>query len=124
MFLAVALVAVNVFFWLGASAFGLSTSVIGDLFGSRMIRAEVIVQAPDGSTQDWLIDRGLITAVAGNTVTIRERDGRVVTLQVDPAARVAPPRFTVSQLRRRLRVVLFHQANAPAEIVQIEGIGP
>jgi hypothetical protein len=44
---------------------------------------------------------------------------------VDPVARVTGSVriVSVAQLRRRLRVVVYHQANAPAEIVQVEGVG-
>jgi hypothetical protein len=59
-------------------------------------------------------------------VTLRERDATVVTVQIDPAARVqGPARFgSVAQLRRKLRVVLYRQADQPATLVQVEGLGP
>lgn len=120
---AVALVALNAFFWLAGTGFALPRALINDFFGPRMIRAEVLVAAP-GGTQDWRIDRGVITAVSGTSVTLLERDGTQTTIQLDPAARVQPARYGIAQLRRRFRVVVYHQANAPAELVQVEGIGP
>jgi hypothetical protein len=124
LFLATALVALNAFFWLAQSGFALPKAIINQFFGSNMVRAEVIVDQ-GGTTQDWRIDRGVITAISGTNVTLRERDNTSVTLQLDPAARVqGPARFgSVAQLRRRLRIVVYRQANAPATLVQVEGLG-
>lgn len=124
MLLAVALVALNTFFWLATTGFALPRAIINQFFGNRLIRAEVVIQG-SGGPEDWLIDRGVITSISGTTITLRELDGRSVPVQVDPAARVqGPPRFfAVSRLRPRLRVVLYHQANQPVELVQVEGAG-
>ena len=124
LYLATALVAVNSFFWLAQSGFALPKAVINQFFGGNMIRSEVLIATP-GGTQDWRIDRGVITAISGTTVTLRERDATVVSLQIDPNARVQGlPRFSaVALLRRRLRVVLYRQADQPATLVQVEGIG-
>jgi hypothetical protein len=121
MYLAVALVGVNVFFWLATTGFAGPRAIIASFFGSNMIRGEVVVQSPSG-VQDWRIDRGVITSVSGSTFTLRERDGAIVTIDVSPTARIqGPARFaTVGRLRPRLRVVLYHQANQPAELVQVE----
>ena len=124
MFLAVTLVALNTAFWLAGGVMALPQAIVNQFFGGRMIRAEVILQSA-GGTQDWRIDRGVITAVAaGPTITIRESDGTTQTVAVDPAAHVTgPPRFaSASLLRPRLRVVVYHQANAQAELVQVEGV--
>ena len=124
MILATALVALNAFFWLAGGGLALTRGIVNQFFGPRMIRAEVIVQSPSGP-QDWRIDRGVITAVSGSTVTIREADGTSQSVDISPTARVqGPVRFSSpSRLRPRLRVVLYHQANAPADLVQVEGIG-
>jgi hypothetical protein len=124
LYLAVALVAANAFFWIAQGGFALPQAIINQFFGNRMVRAEVIVQSPTG-TQDWRIDRGVITAIAGSTFTLREGDGTSVTIEIDPNARVqGPARFaTVALFRRKLRIVAFHEANSPAELVQVEGIG-
>lgn len=116
MLLAVTLVALNTFFWLATTGFALPRSIVNQFFGSRMIRAEVIVQAPGGA-QDWRIDRGVVTASSGSTVTLKEADGTVVTIDVSPAARIRGAR----RLRPQLRVVVYRQANQPAELLQVEG---
>ena len=118
MILVATVVALNSFFWLAGGGMALTKSVINQFFGNRLVRAEVIVQAP-GGTQDWRIDRGLITAVSGATVTLTEADGTSVSVPVDPAARIQGAR----KLRPRMRVVVYHQANQPADLVQVEGFG-
>jgi hypothetical protein len=124
MWLAVALLALNTFFWVAQGGFALPRGIINQFFGNGLIRAEVLLKAPTG-VQDWRIDRGVVTAVAGTNVTLREADGTIVTLQIDPNARVQGPAriFNAGQLRRHLRVVVYHQANAAAELVQVEGVG-
>jgi hypothetical protein len=123
MFLAVALVALNAFFWVAGPSLGLTKAIINQFFGSRLVRAEVILQGASGP-EDWLIDRGVVTSVSNSTVTLREGDGRLVPVTVDPSARVqGPVRFTsVSKLRPRLLVVIYHQANQPAQLVQVEAV--
>ncbi|HEY3544244.1 MAG TPA: hypothetical protein VGK79_17040 [Gaiellaceae bacterium] len=122
MLLAATLVVLNTAFWLAATGLALPRAIVNQFFGNRLVRAEVILQSPSGP-QDWLIDRGVITSIASGTISLREADGRTVVVPVDPAARIqGPPRFSsVARLRPRLRVVLYHQANAPAQIVQVEG---
>ena len=123
--LAVTLVALNSFFWLAQSGFALPRAIINQFFGGNMVRAEVIV-ASGGTTQDWRIDRGVITSISGTNVTLREKDGTIVTLQLDPNARVqGPPRLSsVGLLRKRLRIVVYRLADQPATTVQVEGLGP
>jgi hypothetical protein len=121
--LATALIAVNSFFWLAQSGFALPQAIINQFFGGKMIRSEVLISAP-GGTQDWRIDRGVITAISGTAVTLLEKDATVVSLQIDPNARVqGSARFaSVGQLRRKLRVVIYRQADQPATLVQVEGV--
>jgi hypothetical protein len=114
MLLAVALVAVNSFFWLSTSGFALSKAIINQFFGSQMVRAEVLLK----NGQDWRIDRGVVTTFTAGTLTIREGDGTSVSIPVSPTAKV---QGFARQLRPKLRVVVYHQANLPAEIVQVEG---
>ena len=121
MLLAVALVAVNTFFWVAQGGFALPKAVINQFFGPRLVRAEVLLQ----NGEDWRIDRGVVTAATPTSLTLREGDGTTVTLDVSPTARIqGGARVTsVGQLRKRLRVVVYHQANLPADLVQVEGAG-
>jgi hypothetical protein len=88
-----------------------------------MIRAEVVVGGPL-AVNDFRLDRGVITATAPGSITLRERDGTVVTITVTPATRVlgGGVRVTdVSQLRPPMRVLVVRKANAPAAQIQLEG---
>jgi hypothetical protein len=118
LFLAATLVALNASFWLASGGLALPKAIVNQFFGNRLVRAEVILQAPGGA-QDWRIDRGLITAISAGNVTLSEADGSTQTIPVDPAAHIQGAR----KLRPRQRVVLYHQANQPAELVQVEGVG-
>jgi len=116
------LVALNTFFWLAQGGFALPGALIDRFFGPRLIRAEVIVGGPN-MVNDFRIDRGRIVSAAPGSITIRERDGTVVTVSVTAATRVfGGARFTdVSQLRPRLRVLVVRKANQPAMQIQVEG---
>jgi hypothetical protein len=126
MLLAVALVAVNSFFWLAQGGFALPRAFIEQYFGSRMIRAEVVVQTSTGA-DDYLIDRGVIRAVTPGAITLKEKDGRMVTIDIGTSATVTGAggrsRGT-GVLRVGVRVLVLRLANAPAETIQVEGNGP
>ncbi len=119
------LVALNGFFWLAQGGFALPQALIDRFFGPRMIRAEVILQGARGVVNDFRLDRGVITATGPGSITLRERDGTLVTIPVAAGARVVgSPRFTdVSRLRPPLRVLVVRKANTPANVIQVEGRG-
>jgi hypothetical protein len=120
MLLAIALVALNTFFWLAQGGFALPQALINDLFGPRLIRAEVLVQTPTGPV-DYRIDRGVITTTSLASITLREVNGDLVTIDVAPDARVQGGRiFSVSQLRKRMRVTVLRDANGPVSLIQVE----
>lgn len=124
MFLAVALVALNTFFWVAQGGFAIPKALIQSFFGPRMVRAEVVYLNPDGTTGDERIDRGVIVAVTPALITLREADGTTAAIPIAVTAQVQGGRIgNVSRLRRGLRVVVYHQANAPADSVQVEGVG-
>ena len=126
MVIAVALVALNSFFWLAQGGFALSRAIINQFFGNQMIRAEVLVQTPSGP-QDYFIDRGVIRTVSTGSITIREKNGDMVPLQLSSTATVSGPggrSVPQSALRRGMRVIVFRIANQPADTVQVEGFGP
>ena len=76
MFLAVALVALNTFFWVAQGGFAIPKALIQTFFGSRMVRAEVVYLNPDGTTGDERIDRGVIMAVTPALITLQRRTER------------------------------------------------
>jgi len=126
MLLAVVLVALNVFFLVAPGGFALSAGVIDQLFGGRMIRAEVVVQGANG-TDDYLIDRGVIKAITPGSIVLRENDGKMVSVQVATTAAVTGPvgrKGAGRVLRVGMRVIVTRLANAPADSIQVEGFGP
>jgi hypothetical protein len=125
MLLAVALVALNSFFWLAQSSFALPKAIINDFFGSRMVRAEVLVVAPDGTTQDYFIDQGAITSIASGSISLRERNGDLRTIAVAPTATVHMGSRIVAfrRLRVGLQVTVFHIGSAPAATIDVAGSG-
>jgi hypothetical protein len=122
LFLAGALLALNAFFWLAQGGFALPNALIDRFFGPKLIRAEVVVGGPRVGIEDFRIDRGVITSVGAGSITLRERDGTVVTIAVTPATRIvgAGPG---AQLRRRMRVLVVRPLNEPARQIQVEGPG-
>jgi hypothetical protein len=120
--LATVLVSLNAFFWLAQGGFALPNGLIDRFFGPRLIRAEVIVGGPN-AVNDFRIDRGVITSTATGEITLRERDGTIVTIPVGPAATVVGSLriTTVAQLRPPMRVLVVRKANAPAMKIQLEG---
>jgi hypothetical protein len=121
--LVLGLVALNLVLWLAPPGLAVRDALINQLFGPRLIRAEVVVRGVGTTTQDYLIDRGVITVAAADSITVRESDGKLVPIAVAPTTQVAgPKRYTsVLSLRRNLRVLVIHPANAPASLVQVEG---
>jgi hypothetical protein len=124
--LATILVAVNVYFWLAATGFALPTGgIVQTLFGGKMIRAEVVWQAPDGSIQDTQLYRGVITAVSPTSITLHERDRTdTLTLASTVNVRYGSIAESVAALRRGMRVLVVEPANAPVDTIQIEALGP
>jgi hypothetical protein len=122
MLLAVALVALNSFFWLAQSGLARSPGdVLSSLFGSRLIRAEVLVQTPTGPA-DYRIDRGVLVSFGNGEITLREQNGELVTIPVAGNVRVQGGGGNLGQLRKKLRVVtVIRDANGPVEQIQVEG---
>jgi hypothetical protein len=124
--LATVLVAVNVFFWLASSGFALpGGNLIQQLLGGRMIRAEVIWQAPDGTIRDTQLARGVIIAITPTSITLREKDrpADVIPMASNATVRLGGQVTTVSSLHRGMRVVVARPALAPADTIQVEGYG-
>ena len=91
LFFAAAALAVNATLWLASGVLAGRLAAIGDwVFGNKVVRAEVVVY-DGGALHDYRIDRGRIRAIAGRTLTLAERDGSVVTVNVAPTAAVQGP---------------------------------
>lgn len=124
--LAVVLLAVNLFFWLAASGFALpGGGLVQQLLGGRMIRADIVWQAPDGTIRETLLSRGVITAVSPTSITLREKDraSDVIPLAANAVVRFGGQVTTTSFLRKGMRVVIAGSPLEPADTVQVEGYG-
>jgi hypothetical protein len=118
-----AVVAVNSFFWLAQGGFALPRGLVDRFFGPNMIRSEVIVAGPLGGVNDFRLDRGVITSILPRVLTLRERDGTVVSIPIVRRARIvgSPSVTEARQLRPGMRVLVVRRANAPAHLIQVEG---
>jgi hypothetical protein len=127
MLLAVALIALNTFFWVAPGGFALPRAIIDQYFGGKMIRAEVLVQSGSGTgTADYRIDRGVISVLTPGSIVLKEKNGDVVPIQLASTATVtgAGRPASAAALRRGMRVIVFRLANGPADTIQVEGYGP
>jgi hypothetical protein len=90
-------------------------------FGPKLVRAEVVTNEA-GAIHDYRGDRGRIRGIARATLslTLLERDGTLVTVQVSPSASItlggAGVPFT--RLRRGFTATTVRDGAAAASIVQ------
>lgn len=121
--LAAVLVALNVFLWIVPAGLALRQSVINQLFGPALIRAEVVDQTGGTGTQDYRIDRGVVTAASFAQITLREQDGTVQTIPLASTTRISGlPRQGLSGLTRRpTQVLVIRPANGAATSIDVEG---
>jgi hypothetical protein len=126
MVLAAVLVAVNSFFWIAQGSFALPRGLIDRFFGPNMIRSEAIVESPLGEINDFRLDRGVITATGRGWLTLRERDGTVVTVRVARRARIVGPDAVadVRQLQPPMRVLVVRKGTGPVNLIQVEQAQP
>jgi hypothetical protein len=89
-------------------------------FGPKLVRAEVVT-SENGVVHDYRIDRGRIRAVAPDSVTLRERDGTVVSVPVAPGAEVRLHGRSVplKRLRRGQVATTVRDGDAAASIVRV-----
>jgi hypothetical protein len=120
--LAAVLVTLNVVLWLAAPGLALRRAVIQQLFGPKMVRAEVIEK--NGS--DWRLDRGVIVSVDGTQLTLREADGRRQQIPLSSTTSVVRlgRHLPLSVLAPRWHVLVTWPSNGPAQSVDVERIPP
>ena len=110
--------ALNAALWAAQFGFALPQPLKNYFLGPKMIRAEVLLKT-DGVVHDYRIDRGRIRAIAGNTISVTERDGS--TQQIDVAAdaviRINGRPASFSALRRKMLVETIRDGDAPADRV-------
>jgi hypothetical protein len=119
------LLALNVALWFAAPGFALRRALVNQLFGPKMIRAEVIDWAgPGAPPADTRLDRGVITQVSSTQLTLRERDTKVQTIPLSSTTQVIRlgHRLPLSVLAKRWHVVVTWPAVGPAQSVDVEKI--
>jgi hypothetical protein len=124
-FLVGILVALNVALFFAAPGLALRKALVNQLFGPRMIRAEVVTwQGPGIAPADTRLDRGVITQVNSTQVTLRERDTKVQVIPLTSTTDVIrfghhlPP----SVLAKRWHVVVTWAAKGAALTVDVEKV--
>lgn len=122
LFLAGVLVVLNLALWLAPQGLALRKVVVAQLFGPKLIRADVVW--PNG--QDWRVDRGVITKVDTTTVTLLEADGRTQSIGLSSETNVFGfgRVFPISALSPGWRVLVTWPANGSADSVKVERRAP
>jgi hypothetical protein len=117
--LAAAVLVLNASLWLASGVMAGPLAGIGDyFFGPKLVRAEVVMF--DGTLQDWRIDRGRIRSTAGHALTLRERDGTLVTIPVAPDAKIDIGGRSVvfERLRNGMQATTIRLGDDPASTVK------
>jgi hypothetical protein len=119
--LAGVLVALNLVLWFAAPGLALRGAIISELFGPKLIRAEVI----ERSGGDWRLDRGVITAVNSTQLTLREADGRIQAIPLSTSTTKVfryGTRIPVGALAPRWHVLVTWPATGAAQSVDVERV--
>ena len=102
----------------------LPTAFTALLLGNQMVRAEIGVASADPATpHDFLLDHGRIKQVGVFTLTLKEKDGTVVTINISPTARVRLNGQNASfvELRKGMMATTIHDGDKPADQVYATG---
>jgi hypothetical protein len=118
--LAGVLVTLNLALWFAAPGLALRKAIVLELFGPRMIRAQVF----EKNGIEWNLDRGVITSVTSSSLTLREADGRIQQIPLAATTKVVGygRHFPLAALAARWRVVVTWPANGAAQSVDVERI--
>jgi hypothetical protein len=120
--LAGVLVTLNLALWFAAPGLALRRAIVNELFGPRMVRAQVHLK----NGQDWNLDRGVITQVSSTQLTLREFDGRIQPIPLADTTVVIRAatgrRLPLSFLAKRWRVVVTWPAVGPAQEIDVERV--
>ena len=82
--------------------------------------AQINVTGAGGRAHTYIYDRGRVTAVDASSLTLKERDGSIVTIQVAPDAqvRVNGRAASLARIRRGYSAMTVGIDGAPARRVQ------
>jgi hypothetical protein len=118
--LATVLVTLNVALWFAAPGLALRKAIVNELFGPKMVRAQVHLR----NGQDWNLDRGVITQVSSSQLTLREADGRIQQIQIAATTKVLRfgRRIPLRALAPRWHVVVLWPPIGAAQSVDVEKV--
>jgi hypothetical protein len=113
------LLALNVALAIAQSGHAFPATFVGKLLGPNMVRAEILWRS-GGVQHDYLLDNGRVRNVSAGSLTIVEKDGKVVTVTVAADAEVTFKGSPVllTSLRRGVRAVTYRDGNASAYKVE------
>jgi hypothetical protein len=102
----------------------LRQTIVHQLVGPRLVRLEAFNNAAVAGSNDWRVDRGVITSVNSTQLTLREADGRLQAVPLSSATRViyGGRQMPLSSLSRRWRVLVTWPASGAAQSVDVERI--
>ena len=115
------LVTLNVMLFFAGPGLAIRKALVHQLFGPKMIRAEVYVKPG----LDWHLDRGVITQVNSSQITLSEADGKIqqIPLAVGTTKVIRlGHRLPLGALSPRWRVLVTWPATGAAESVDVEKI--
>jgi hypothetical protein len=109
------LLALNVALGLAQSSSALPFAFTTKLLGPNMVRAEILWKS-GGVQHDYLLDNGRIRTLASGSITLVEKDGKVVpeSVAVDAEVTFRGAPVPLSALRRGMRATTYRDGNAPA----------
>ncbi len=113
--------AMNAALWLAGSGLAHPRSFFEQFFGPRMVRAEVVLMK-GGTPHVNRIDQGRVlkVKVTPGVLTLSERDGTIVDIQVSPTAQIQLNKkpAPLSAIKRGMLAITVRDGEAPAEIVR------
>jgi hypothetical protein len=126
-FLAGVLVTLNLALWFAGPGLALRKALVDQLFGPKMIRAQVFDWSGPGTAPTQTnLDRGVITQVSSTGLTLRERDLKIQQIPLSSATVVIHlgHRYPATVLAKRWHVVVTWPATGPAVSVDVEKLPP
>jgi hypothetical protein len=113
-----ALLAVNAALLATQPGLALPRSLGSYFFGSKLVRAEVVVR--DGGIREFRLDRGRLRKKSGSSLVLREADGSIVLVPVAPSAVILlnGKQSSFGALRRGMTVTTVREGDAPAAEVR------
>lgn len=113
--------AMNAALWLAGAGIAHPRSFLEQFFGPRMVRAEVIVRSGN-TVHEYRIDQGRVHRVKPRegVLTLAERDGTIVDIQISPTANIQVNRrpAPLTAVRRGMPAITVRDGDGPAEIVR------